>query len=67
MARIEVVLKDDEGRVIGTREMELDVGSGSFHDIEGAVEDFRRKALPQLEADLLLDQQRRFRGEKRGS
>jgi len=66
MAKVEMVLKDDDGRVIGTREMELDLQSGSFHDIEGAVEAFRKQALPQLEADLLKDKQRRLRDEKRG-
>ena len=67
MAKIEMVLKDDNGRVIGTREMPLDLQSGSFHDIEGAVEDFRKRALPQLEADLLQEQQRRLRDEKGGA
>jgi len=67
MATVEMVLKDDDGRVIGTREMELDLQSGSFHDIEGAVEAFRKQALPQLEADLLKDKQRRLRDEKRGA
>jgi hypothetical protein len=66
MAKVKMVLEDDDGRVIGTREMELDLQSGSFHDIEGAVEAFRKEALPQLEADLLKDKQRRLRDEKRG-
>ena len=67
MAKIKMVLEDDDGRVIGTQEVELDLKGRSFHDIEGAVEDFRRQALPKLEADLLRDEQRRFHDEKRGS
>lgn len=67
MAKVKVVLEDDEGQVIGTQEMKLDLKSGSFHDIEGAVEDFRRQALVQMEQDLLREQQRRLRDEKKGS
>jgi hypothetical protein len=34
--------------------------SQSFHDIEGAVEQFKRSALPDIEADLLEAAQRTF-------
>ena len=66
MAKVKLVIEDDEGRVLGTREVSLDVQSGSFHDIEGAVEAFRREVLPQLTGELLAEQQRRLREEKRG-
>jgi hypothetical protein len=32
----------------------------SFHDIEGAVEQFKRGALPDIEADLLEAAQKAF-------
>lgn len=66
MAKIKMVLEDEDGRVIGTQEASLDLKSGSFHDIEGAIEAFRKETLPKLEAELLQDRQHRLRDEKRG-
>ena len=54
MPTIELTLRDDQGRIIDHRSMKrypLDWKSRSFHDIEGAVEDFKRSALPDIEAD----------------
>lgn len=63
MASIEIILRDDEGRVLGTKHYdkeEFDIGSGTFHEIEGAVETFKRKALPEIERTLLEHEQTRF-------
>jgi len=38
----------------------MDLGSQSLHDIEGAVEDWRQKVLPDMEADLLDKAQSQF-------
>ncbi|NJO39677.1 MAG: hypothetical protein HC769_09645 [Cyanobacteria bacterium CRU_2_1] len=47
-AKIEVTIGDDEGNVIGQLNPQtLDLGKPSLHDIEGAVEAWRRRALPQ--------------------
>jgi hypothetical protein len=67
MPRVKLVIEDDDGQVIATREVGLDIKSGSFHDVEGAVEDFRKEALPLLEQDLLQRAQDRLRAEKGGS
>jgi len=67
MPRVKMVIEDDDGRVIAVREVELDVKSGSFHDVEGAVDEFRREELPRLERDLLLREQERVESEKGGS
>ena len=63
MATIEIIIRDDKGRVLGTKyydDQEFDIGSGSFHEIEGAVETFKQKALPEIEHTLLEHQQTRF-------
>ncbi len=38
----------------------MDLGTQSLHDIEGAVETWKRQALPEIEADLLNQAQSRF-------
>ncbi len=56
MPTIEIILRDDEGHIIDNRSVKkysLDWKRRSFHDIEGAVEQFKRSALPDIEADLL--------------
>jgi len=60
MARIRIILEDDNGReVAGTepRIYELGVGLDNLHEIEGALERFRRLALPELTAELLAEAQ----------
>lgn len=66
MPRVKLVIEDDDGQVIATHEVEMDVKSGSFHDVEGAVDEFRREVLPRLERELLREQQDRLRAEKGG-
>jgi hypothetical protein len=63
MASIEIIVRDDEGRILGKKhydDEEFDIGSGSFHEIEGAVETFKQKALPEIECTLLEHEQTRF-------
>ena len=61
MASIEIILRDDQGQVLGQHHYdELDIGTGSFHEIEGAVEAFKQEALPKIEQALLEHQQRTF-------
>ena len=60
-AKIEVIIRDEQGKVIGQLEPQpMDLGRQSLHDIEGAVEQWRRKALPDIEAELLSAAQREF-------
>jgi hypothetical protein len=56
MARIRIILEDDNGREmteVEGRVYELGTDLGSLHDIEGALERFRRQVLPELTAELL--------------
>ncbi len=60
MARIRIILEDDNGREMTgteTRVYELGNDLGSLHDIEGALERFRRQVLPELTAELLAEAQ----------
>jgi hypothetical protein len=68
MPTIELTLRDDNGHIIDHRSIKrypLDWKSRSFHDIEGAVENFKRSALPDLEADLLEAAQAAFIQDKK--
>ena len=67
MAKLDVVLRDDDGNVISIQKMDVDIGGGSLDEIEGAVERAKRQLLPHLEKRLLEDAQERIRREKRGS
>jgi hypothetical protein len=60
MARIRIILEDDQGRELneaGTRVYELGKDLDSLHEIEGALERFRRQVLPELTAELLAEVQ----------
>lgn len=45
MPSIELIVRDDDNRIIGQqslRKYSLNLRGQSFHDIEGAVEDFKK-------------------------
>jgi hypothetical protein len=65
-AKIEVIIRDEQGNVIGQLEPQaMDLGRQSLHDIEGAVEQWRQRALPDIEAELLSGSQREFVEQKK--
>lgn len=60
MARIRIIVEDGEGREmteIQSRTYELGKELGSLHDIEGALEQFRRQVLLELTAEFLTQAQ----------
>jgi hypothetical protein len=68
MPTVELILRDDEGRIIdhrSTRKYSLDWRNQSLHGIEGAVEEFKKNALPDLQADLLEAAQSLFIQDKK--
>ena len=70
MPTIEFIVRDDEGHILDGRSVNrytLDWGKQSFHEIEGAVEQFKKDLLPDLEADLLEAAQRAFIKDKKKS
>jgi hypothetical protein len=68
MPTIELVLRDDNNQIISQQSIKkypLDWKSQSFHDIEGAVENFKNLALPDIERDLLEAAQQAFIQDKK--
>jgi len=60
-AKVKVVIQDEEGNILSQLDPYLmDLGSQSLHDIEGAVENWRQKVLPDMEADLVEKAQSQF-------
>ena len=68
MPTIELVLRDDNNQIINQQSIKkypLNWKSESFHDIEGAVENFKNLALPDIERDLLEAAQQAFIQDKK--
>lgn len=68
MPTIELILRDDDDQMIGQRSMKkysLNLSGQRFHDIEGAVENFKKTALPDIELDLLEAAQSAFIRDKK--
>lgn len=60
-ARVELVIRDEEGNLLSQLDPYLmELGCQSLHDIEGAVEDWKQKILPDIEANLLDKAQSQF-------
>jgi len=69
-ATIEIIIRDEQGNLIGQMAPKMmDLGCQSLHEIEGAVENWRHKILPDIEAELLSAAQHQFveQEKKRGS
>jgi len=67
-AKIEVIIRDEQGKVIGQMAPQpMNLGNQSLDEIEGALEDWRRRALPEIEARLLSAAQSQFVLEKKTS
>ena len=60
MKRVEIRVRDELGQIISEQELELEIGAGSFDEIEPAVERVRGQGLKRMEADLLEQEQARF-------
>lgn len=68
MPTLELILRDDNGQIMGEQSVKkypLDLKTQSFHDIEGAVENFKQVVLPDIEASLLEAAQRAFIQDKK--
>jgi hypothetical protein len=60
MARIEIIIRDEQGNIINQvtpKQYELGSGLNNLNEIEQAVEQFKQAVLPTLEADLLSQHQ----------
>ena len=60
-ARVEIVIRDEAGNILSQlAPHEIDLKNQSLHEIEGAVENWKQQALPEIEASLLTEAQRQF-------
>ena len=53
-ARVELVLRDEEGKICGQLDSDsMELGAPSLSELEGAVEEWRRKVRLEVTAELL--------------
>ncbi len=65
-ARVEVVIRDEAGNTLSQLAPAwMDLGTRSLHEIEGAVENWKQQALPEIEASLLTGAQSQFTQERK--
>jgi hypothetical protein len=66
MAQIEIIIKDDQGQEITRlQSVNLKLGSQSLNEIETAVEELKKKMLPEISSQLLSQAQRQFTEDKK--
>ena len=69
MATIEVILRDDDGNLIGSsaqQTYQMNLGQQTLHEIEGEIEQFKQQAaLPEIEQILFNHAQTTFTQDKK--
>lgn len=60
-AKVKLEIQDESGNILSElAPYWMELGSQRLDEIEGAVENWRREVLPEIEADLLQSAQRQF-------
>jgi hypothetical protein len=66
MTQIEIIIKDDQGQEINRLEsVKLKLGNQSLNEIEKAVEELKKKMLPEISSKLLSEAQKQFTEDKK--
>ena len=66
MVKIEITIKDEQGKQISQLEsLDLQLGNRTIYEIERGVEKFKKKMLPEISKELMLEAQRDFTEEKK--
>lgn len=66
MARIEITIRDEQGKIVYQgHPRDLELGKQGLNEIEGAVEQWRQAVLPEIEAQLLEQAQNQFTQEQK--
>ncbi len=67
MVKIEITIKDEQGKQISQLESSVDgqLGNRTIYEIERGVEKFKKKMLPEISKELMLEAQRDFTEEKK--
>ncbi len=66
MVKIEITIKDEQGKQISQLEsLDLQLGNRTIYEIERGVEKFKKKMLPEISKELMLQAQKDFTQEKK--
>jgi len=68
MATIEITVRDDEGNIVSRKEeflYKVELGGGRFDELEGAVDEFKKRASRELSLFFLGEEQQKFIREKK--
>ena len=66
MVKIEITIKDEQGKPISQLEsLDLELGDKTIYEIERGVEKFKKKMLPEISKELMVQAQRDFTQEKK--
>ena len=67
MAQVKVTVTDDEGKVIGIHDYDLETGLTTLSKMERAIEQLRPQMLSDINQDLLAEEQRVFEKKQNSS
>lgn len=67
MARIKIILEDDQGNVINSKELNYDLNlqDGKFHTLEGEIDKFKKSSSKEITALLLTQMQKELKSQKK--
>ncbi len=66
MVRIKILLEDEQGeKLSNVKSLDLELGNKTIYEIEREVEKFKKKMLPEISKELLIQSQRDFNKEKK--
>ena len=68
MVKIEITIKDEQGKPISRLEsLDLELGDKTIYEIEQAVEKIKKKMLPNISKELMIQAQKEFTQDKKNS
>ena len=66
MVKIKIILEDEQGKPISQlKSVDLELKEKSLSEIERGVEKFKKKMLPEISKELMVQAQRDFTKEKK--
>lgn len=67
MAQVKVTVTDDDGKVIGIHDYDLESGLNTLSKMERAIEELRPQMLSDINQDLLTEEQMVFEKKRTSS
>ena len=66
MVKIKILLENEQGEQLSNvKSLDLELGNKTIYEIEREVEKFKKKMLPEISKELLIQSQRDFNKEKK--